>query len=449
MTASTTPIADLKERVCREIDQHADSLIALAEDIFRHPELGFKETRTAGQVAARFRALGIPFETDLALTGVKGMLTGNAPGPTVAVLGELDSLIVADHPAADRTTGAAHACGHNAQIATMIGTTTGLAKSGVLSELSGRVACMAVPAEEYVEVGYRLGLRAAGKIEFLGGKPELLRVGAFDDVDMAMMVHTSSNRADGLTGVSESSNGCVVKQITFLGHAAHAGGAPHRGINALNAATLALQAIHANRETFRDQDMIRVHPIITRGGDIVNAVPAEVRMETYVRGRTLEAITEANRKVDRALQAGALGVGAKVRIETLPGYLPLCNDPELTSLYKDNAVALVGADEVREVETRGGSTDMGDLTQIMPGIHPYAAGATGTGHGNNYYVKDYDNAVLLPAKVMAMSVIDLLADDAQQARALLGEYQPRLSRSEYMDFQRGLAKTIEFDGATF
>ena len=159
MTASTTPIADLKERVCREIDQHADSLIALAEDIFRHPELGFKETRTAGQVAARFRALGIPFETDLALTGVKGMLTGNAPGPTVAVLGELDSLIVADHPAADRTTGAAHACGHNAQIATMIGTTTGLAKSGVLAELSGRVACMAVPAEEYVEVGYRLGLR--------------------------------------------------------------------------------------------------------------------------------------------------------------------------------------------------------------------------------------------------------------------------------------------------
>ena len=128
MTASTVPIADLKERVCREIDQHADSLIALAEDIFRHPELGFKETRTAGQVAARFRALGIPFETDLALTGVKGMLTGNAPGPTVAVLGELDSLIVADHPAADRTTGAVHACGHNAQIATMIGTTTGLAQ---------------------------------------------------------------------------------------------------------------------------------------------------------------------------------------------------------------------------------------------------------------------------------------------------------------------------------
>ena len=84
---------------------------------------------------------------------------------------------------------------------------------------------------------------------------------------------------------------------------------------------------------------------------------------------------------------------------------------------------------MREVETRGGSTDMGDLTQIMPAIHPYAAGATGTGHGNDYYIKDYENAVLLPAKVMAMTVIDLLADDARQARGLLGEYQPRLSRS--------------------
>ncbi|MAG37246.1 MAG: amidohydrolase [Dehalococcoidia bacterium] len=440
-------MADLKDRVCQEIDRHADSLIALAEDIFEHPELGYKETRTAGLVAERFRALGMPFETELALTGVKGMLAGSAPGPTIAVLGELDSLIVADHPAADQATGAVHACGHNAQIATMIGTTTGLAKSGVLSQLAGRVACMAVPAEEYVEVGYRLGLKSEGKIEFLGGKPELLRVGAFDGVDMAMMVHTSSNRDDGRTGVSKSSNGCVVKQVTFLGHAAHAGGAPHRGINALNAATLALQAIHANRETFRDEDMIRVHPIITRGGDVVNAVPAEVWMETFVRGRTMEAITDANRKVDRALRAGALAVGARVRIETLPGYLPLLNDPQLISLYKDNAVSLVGADEVREIGTRGGSTDMGDITHIMPAIHPYAGGATGTGHGNDYHIKDYETAVLLPAKVMAMAVIDLLAEDAQGARALLGEHKPRMSRKEYLESQRGLDKTVEFDGA--
>ena len=128
----------------------------------------------------------------------------------------------------------------------------------------------------------------------------------------------------------------MVKQITFLGHAAHAGGAPHRGINALNAATLALQAIHANRETFRDQDMIRVHPIITRGGDIVNAVPAEVRMETYVRGRTLKAITDANRKVDRALQAGRAGRGSQGADRGLcRAICRSANDPELTSLYKD------------------------------------------------------------------------------------------------------------------
>lgn len=449
LNVSKPTIGDLKERVCREIDQHAQSLIDLAEDIFRHPELGYKETRTASQVAKRFRALGIPFETGLALTGVKGMLNGNASGPTIAVLGELDSLIVADHPAADRKTGAVHACGHNAQIAAMIGTTTGLAKSGVLSDLSGQVACMAVPAEEYIEVGYRLALRAEKKIEFLGGKPELLRLGAFDDVDMAMMVHNSSIRADGLTGLTDTSVGCVVKRISFLGHASHAGGAPHRGVNALNAATLALQGIHANRETFRDEDMVRVHPIITHGGDVVNVVPADVRMETFVRGRTMAAIGNANRKVDRALQAGALAVGAKVRIETLPGYLPLANDPALGSLYKDNAASLIGADEVREVQARGGSTDMGDITQIMPAIHPFTGGASGTGHGNDYRIDDYETGVLLPAKVMAMSVIDLLADDAKRARALLSEYKPRMSRTEYLDFQRGLSKTIELDGADF
>ena len=241
------------------------------------------------------------------------------------------------------------------------------------------MACMAVPAEEYVEVGYRLGLREAGKIEFLGGKPELLRVGAFDDVDMAMMVHTSSNRADGLTGVSESSNGCVVKQITFLGHAAHAGGAPHRRHQRAQRgdARLAGDSCQPGDVPRPGHDPRASDHYARRGHRECGAgrgADGDLRPRSH-----LKAITEANRKVDRALQAGALAVGAKVRIETLPGYLPLCNDPELTSLYKDNAVTLVGADEVREVETRGGSTDMGDLTQIMPGIIPTPPARRGPG----------------------------------------------------------------------
>ena len=104
----------------------------------------------------------------------------------------------------------------------------------------------------------------------------------------------------------------VAKRIQFLGVASHAGGSPHLGTNALNAANIALMGIHAQRETFRDHDTIRVHPIITQGGIAVSSVPADVRMETFVRGRTIDAYTSAAKKVDRALRAGAMAVGGRV-----------------------------------------------------------------------------------------------------------------------------------------
>lgn len=449
MTAIASPrtIDSLKAAVCAAIDRRGDELLRIAEDIYHHPELGYKEHRTAGIVSAYFEQLGLPHRDGLAITGVKARLKGSGTGPTVAVLGELDSLAVTGHEAADPTTGAAHACGHNAQIAALLGVAAGLVDAEAAADLGGDAVLFAVPAEEYVEVEYRQGLAQQGKIEFLGGKPELIRLGEFDDVDAAMMTHVS-NREDGPIGLSDTSNGCVVKLIKFTGKAAHAGGAPHRGINALNAAMLALQGIHAQRETFRDQDTIRVHPIITRGGDVVNVIPADVRMETYVRGRTVEAIEDANRKVDRALKAGALAVGAQVTIQTIPGYLPLRNDPAMAERFKDNAVSLVGADQVRQLGHRTGSTDMGDVTHIMPAIHPYAGGADGAGHGADYRITDPQTAILLPAKVMAMTVIDLLYGGASQLRSLLSGYQPRFSKEEYLALQRNLQQTVVFDGAS-
>ena len=110
----------------------------------------------------------------------------------MAYLGELDSVLVRNHPDADQVTGAAHACGHNAQIAALLAMAYGFADSGVLKELSGTVVLMAVPAEEYVEVAYRKSLKDKKTIEFLGGKPELIRLGAFDDIDIAIMTHTAS-----------------------------------------------------------------------------------------------------------------------------------------------------------------------------------------------------------------------------------------------------------------
>src|SRR5437016_4332817 len=125
--------------------------------------------------------------------------------------------------------------------------------------------------------------------------------------------------------------------------APHAGGAPHAGVNALYAANVALLAINAVRETFRDEDTVRVHPILTHGGSQVNVIPAEARLETYVRGRTLEAIRDASVRVDRALRAGALALGATVEIETLPGYLPLRCDPVMAETFRASADVMFGA----------------------------------------------------------------------------------------------------------
>ena len=440
-------IEELKSRVCQEIDRRSEEIIGVAKTILENPEPGFREVKTARLVAKKFSELGIPYRDGLALTGVKGIVQGDSDGLTIGVLGELDSLIVPDHPKADPQTGAAHACGHHAQIGMLIGVAAGITGSGILSSLNGRVAFMAVPAEEYIEIEFRESLRKEGKLSFLGGKPELIKLGEFDDIDMAMITHTGPLRKGKKLGLGGTSNGTVAKQIQFIGKGAHAGGAPHQGTNALNAAMIALSAIHAQRETFKDADTVRVHPIITKGGEAVNIVPADTRMETFVRGKTLEAIKDANEKVDRALRAGALAGGGKVRITTLPGYLPMANDRNLQEVYKANAIAVVGKGKVIPGGRHGtGSTDMGDVSHIMPAIHPFAGGATGISHGNDYLIEDYQLAAINPAKAMAMTVVDLLADGAVKAKEVLAKLKPQMTKQEYLDTMKGLLNEEEYEG---
>src|SRR5437899_1174960 len=223
------------------------------------------------------------------------------------------------------------------------------------------------------------------------------------------------------------------------GRAAHAGGAPWLGVNALYAAQIALAAINAIRETFRDEDTIRVHPIITHGGSQVNVIPGEVRLETYVRGRTVEAILDANVKVDRALRAGALALGAQVEIETLPGYMPMRCDDAMAAHFKRAMARLGGEEHYRQIGHRTGSTDMGDLSQVMPILHPYIGGARGSGHSADFQIEDKALAYVAPAKALAAMAIDMLADGAAGAREVVGA-RPPMTRAQYLSFQRGIAR---------
>ena len=438
---------ELKQRISETIERHADQIVAVGEAIRRHPELGFKELRTSALVEEKLRQLGLPVRTGLAITGVRAEAAGGAgTGPTFALLGELDALVVAGHPEADRSTGAAHACGHNAQIAGLVGAAIGLVRAGAMEQLAGRVVFMAVPAEEGGDLEWRLDELRAGRLEFLGGKCELLRLGHLDDVDLAMMIHTTSRPEDGAACLPGSNNGRFGKTARFVGRAAHAGGAPHAGVNALYAAHIALAAINALRETFRDEDTIRVHPILTHGGSQVNVIPGEARLETYVRGRTLDGIRDANAKVDRALRAGALALGATVEIETLPGYLPLRTDATMARVFRQNAETLFGPGACREAGHRAGSTDMGDLSQVIPVLHPYMGGARGTGHAADYEIVDPHLAYVMPARAMASMVVDLLWDGAGGAREVIAKAQPGMTRQDYIEFQRSVRRREVFQG---
>ncbi|HVC50384.1 MAG TPA: amidohydrolase [Stellaceae bacterium] len=438
----------IKRAVCEAIDRRGNEIIALGETILHHPETGFNECKTAHLVAETMRALGLAPQTGLALTGVKGRLKFARPGPRLALIGELDSLRTSDHPLADPHTGAAHSCGHNAQIAGMLGVAMGLsALADAKADLAGEIVFFAVPAEEFIDVEERLRRKAAGEIEFLLGKPELVAKGHFDDIDMAMMIHVGSHdQMDKRSFIADSSNGALVKQIRFLGRASHAGGAPQLGINALSAAMIALNAIHCQRETFHDSDTIRIHPIITKGGDAVSVVPAEVTMETFVRGGSLEAIIDANIKVDRCLRAGAMAMGAEVEINTIPGYLPQRNDRKFGEIFGANVAALFGEGQFDIGGHRTGSTDMGDIAHMMPVIHPYVASARGKTHGADFRINEPEHGYLSPAKLLAMTAIDLLYGDAAPARHILAEFQPAFTKDSYLEFERGLFKTERWKG---
>lgn len=429
--------AKLKELVCAEIDRQAERITALSDDIMRHPETGYRETRTAGLVAEQFRAMGLDPATGLARTGVKARMRGRSSGLTAAVLGELDGLVIPGHPHGDPETDAAHACGHNAQIASMIG--AGLGLQTVLDQLDGDVVLFAVPAEECVQAQWRLGLVDEGEIHHTAGKAELIRLGEFEDVDMALLTHAGA--ASPALGVGGEGNGSLVKRIRFTGRSAHAGGSPWLGVSSYKAATVAIAAIDAHREFFKDEDNVRVHHLITRSGDSVSAIPARTEMEMLIRARNVEAMRDASERVDRALRAGAMAMGAEVEITTAVAFLPFRSDQPLIELTRENACELVGEDEF-EVKSGnfGGSTDMGDLGYVMPVVQPFSAsGSDGAAHGPGYFTADHHAAAVVPAKLMAMTVVDLLVDGAAEGRRVVEESGPKIGREEFVALHDSLS----------
>lgn len=429
---------ELKELACKEIDNHREEICSLGRSIYKEPELGFKEVKTSEKIKKVFDDLGYQYEDEIAITGVIAERKGKKHLAKIAVMAEMDAVISPNHPFSDKKTNAAHACGHNAMCASLAGVAYALKNPKIMENLDGDIALMAVPSEEYVELEYRKKLIDSGKIVFMGGKQEFIRLGKMDDVDMTIMQHTASVDMPEIKGKKivccSTSLGFMGKIINYTGKEAHAGGAPFNGINALNAANIGFVALNAQRETFKDEDHIRVHPIITKGGDIVNTVPADVRIETYVRRENINAIMDACEKTDRAFKAGGYAVGAKTEIIDIPGYMPFKSSKELSDLAYTNAVSVAGENNVLYArEDTNGSSDIGDISQLMPAFHGYFAGARGTGHGMDYEIFDEETAYITPAKVLVCMAIDLLYDNAKLANHIKEKYEPPLTKQEYLE----------------
>lgn len=431
----------LKQAVLDAIDQNREAIYRIKDSVYQNPEFGYKEFQTSDTVAEFLNGeLGLTVERGLALTGCRAEINQDKEGPKIVLMGELDGISCREHKDANEI-GASHTCGHNLQIAGLMGAAIGLVKGNVLSELDGKISFIATPAEEFVELEYRETLKKQGKITYFGGKQELIQQGFLDDADMAMMFH-SLDLGENKALIGPESNGFIGKKIRFTGKEAHAGSAPYDGINALNAAMLAINNVNALRETFKESERVRFHPIITKGGDIVNVVPADVTMEAYVRARTLNGIKDSNDRINNAIKAGGMAVGAQVEITELPGYLPILKQTDMDALMRENLKELGLEGAIVEGGDFTGSFDFGDVSHIMPAIHPMFGGVKGALHTRDFELTDPELACIIPAKAMAMTVIDLLYDHAAQAKEILAQFKPVMTKEEYLAYQQCNDRTI-------
>ena len=373
----TRDVSELKDVACRRIDAVADRLVEASHAIHGRPEQNFAEffasellTRVANEngLAAELGVFGCD-------TGI-GVDTGS--GATVCIMSEYDAL-----------PDIGHGCGHNVIAAAGLGAAIGLA--AVAGAAGGRLRYLGTPAEE------------GG-----GGKLVMARNGALDGVDMAMMVHSADSD---LTTIDAIALQQLV--VEYHGEAAHAAAAPHRGRNALDAAVLGYMAVAALRQHILPTE--RVHGIFTRAGEKPNIVPREASMEWYVRSDTITTLAELKPRVLSALQSGATACGCSFDHSWVDSpYADMVTNNNLAAMYVANAGTL--GRSVRTPGTDGrrvvGSTDMGNVSHLVPSIHPMIASAP---RGTAIHTVDFaresvtpmaDRAVIDGAKAMAMTAID-------------------------------------------
>jgi len=376
-----------KEQIVTDIDCLMDVLWGISEALFHEPEVAFKEYKACQLLAKTLNDADFTIET-----GIGGLETafrgsyGTDYQPAIAILAEYDALVELGH-----------ACGHNLIAAAAIG--AGISLSRLTPKLPGRVEVIGTPAEE------------GG-----GGKIRLLKAGIFDSIDAAMMFHPASKNL-----VLRPSLASSRLKLEFFGKAAHAAAAPEEGINALDAMVLTFNNINALRPTFGPKD--RVAGIILDGGQAANIVPAHTAADFSIRSLTAQRRDVLVDKVISCAQSAAQAIGCRLEYKLSPGYREMVPNKTLAGLFKSNLESLGRIVSDPDPNERMGSTDMGDVSHVIPAIHPYLAIAPENIAGHTLEFKEYclseagKTAMLDAAKAMAMTVVDLLTEPKFLAEA--------------------------------
>ena len=371
---------EYKKQLNTEIDLQSDKLWEISSALFNEPEIGFKEFKACNILTKSLRSAGYIIET-----GIGGLDTafratlGDDSGPRIAILAEYDALV-----------GLGHACGHNLIAGAAVGAGIGLAS--IITKLAGQIQVIGTPAEETD-----------------GGKVLLAKAGIFKNVDAAMMFHPASKNM-----VLRRSLACSELKLEFFGKASHAAAAPEEGVNALDALILTYNNINAMRPTFGPKD--RVAGIITNGGEASNIIPAYTSADFSIRALSTKRRDVLVEKVIEWAQAGAQAVGCQLKYNVTPGYKEIIPNRVLAGLFKTNLELLGRVVIEPDLNERMGSTDMGDVSHIVPAIHPYLAIAPENVAGHTVEFREYcisavgKAAMLDAAKALAMTAVDLLTN---------------------------------------
>jgi len=380
----------LGARAIRAIDDRRAELVALSQAIHADPEIGYQEQRASARLAKMLAANGFSVTRPYGgvETAYRADAAGKDGGPTVAILAEYDAL-----------PDIGHACGHN--LIAMMGTAAAIGVRSVIGDLGGRIAAIGTPAEE------------GG-----GGKVALVRAGAFADIDAAMMVHPSARTLPSRTSLASNR-----VDLEFWGKAAHAAAQPDRGINALDGVLQTFNNVNAMRQQLRPE--ARVHGIISSGGSAANIIPDYAMAKFSVRALDRRYQQEVLKRFIACAEGAATATATKLKVTVHEnsGYENMMFSTPLAERWADHLRALGQTVQPVTEDERMGSTDMGNVSQVLPAIHPYIGiTAEGTpGHSTAFRdaavtPRAHENA-LAAAKGMALLTIDLLTEPALLAAA--------------------------------